>query len=145
MGSASLSKRLRNEGSATDQVKIGVRNINDPPSCDLAWACCPDSKIKNNNGCTLWPPNHKLIAVSIEGVMDADSNYSEVTLQITGVTQDEPLNGVGGGDSSPDAAKLYLPGWLPIVAMCAPTSTWPSGGPSRNRGSPSPILSGIRT
>jgi PKD domain len=34
----------------------------------------------------LWPPNHKLIPVSI-----------------IGVTQDEPVNGLGDGDSGPDA------------------------------------------
>ena len=35
--------------------------------------------------------------------MDADAEYNNVTLQITGVTQDEPLNGGGDGDTSPDA------------------------------------------
>ena len=35
--------------------------------------------------------------------MDADSEHNTVTLQITTVTQDEPVNGLGDGDSSPDA------------------------------------------
>lgn len=91
------------KSSNPDQVIINVRNINDPPSCDLAQAVCPDSKIKGNDSCMLWPPNHKLIAVNIEGVMDEDSRYNDVTLQITGVTQDEPVNGGGDGDTSPDA------------------------------------------
>jgi len=91
------------KSSAPDQVRISVRNINDPPSCDLARASCPDSKIKNNDGCTLWPPNHKMVGVTIVGVMDAGAMYSDVTLQITSVTQDEPVNGFGDGDSSPHA------------------------------------------
>ncbi|MCP5408336.1 MAG: hypothetical protein H6963_03435 [Chromatiaceae bacterium] len=82
-----------NAQSATDTVVINVRNINDPPSCDLAVA----SRNK------LWPPNHKMKLVEIEGVMDADSIYNMVKLQVTGVTQDEPINGEGDGDSSPDA------------------------------------------
>ena len=82
---------------------MSVRNANDPPSCDLARSSCPSSKINDNDGCTLWPPNHKLIDVAIEGVMDGDSVYNDVTLTITGVTQDEPVNGLGDGDSSPDA------------------------------------------
>ena len=76
-----------------DQVIISVRNINDPPSCALAVAN-PDK---------LWPPNHKMKLVSIDGVMDEDSTYNTVTLQVTGITQDEPVNGLGDGDTSPDA------------------------------------------
>jgi hypothetical protein len=79
--------------SAPDDVVIHVRNINDPPSCGFA---VPSVEV-------LWPPNHKMIPVSIEGVMDEDSLYNQVTLVITGVTQDEPVNGLGDGDSSPDA------------------------------------------
>lgn len=82
-----------NPKSAVDSIVTHVRNTNDPPSCDLAVA----SKV------SLWPPNHKLIGVSIEGVMDKDSVYNAVTLQITGVSQDEPVKGLGDGDSSPDA------------------------------------------
>ena len=91
------------KSSTADQVVINVRNINDPPSCDLARAVCPDSKIKGNDSCMIWPPNHKLVEVNIEGVTDADAEYNNVTLQITGVTQDEPVNGGGDGDTGPDA------------------------------------------
>jgi hypothetical protein len=77
----------------TDQVTIHVRNINDPPSCELAQPS-HDS---------LWPPNHNMHEITIEGVMDADSEYNTITLDVTGVTQDEPVNGLGDGDSSPDA------------------------------------------
>ncbi len=82
-----------NPKSDVDTVDIHVLNANDPPSCDLAVAN-PDK---------LWPPNHKMVQVEIDGVMDSDAEYGDVTLEITGVTQDEPVNGLGDGDSSPDA------------------------------------------
>jgi hypothetical protein len=44
----------------------------------------------------LWPPNHKLINVGVVGVTGATS------MTIASITQDEPVNGVGDGDTSPD-------------------------------------------
>lgn len=82
-----------NPKSDTDSVVISVVSINDPPSCGLAVA----SKAR------LWPPNHKMTAVGIDGVMDMDDEYPMVTITVTGVTQDEPIDGTGDGDSSPDA------------------------------------------
>lgn len=82
-----------NPKSTADQMIVNVRNINDPPSCDLAM---PSSD-------RLWPPSHKMIQIDIEGVMDQDSIYNSVALTIISVTQDEPVNGQGDGDSSPDA------------------------------------------
>jgi hypothetical protein len=49
----------------------------------------------------LWPPNHKLASVAIVGI--TDPNNDQVMLTVTGVTQDEPVNGLGDGDTSPDA------------------------------------------
>ena len=49
----------------------------------------------------LWPPNHNLLPVKILGVTDPD-NLS-TTIAVTTVTQDEPVNGLGDGDTSPDA------------------------------------------
>jgi hypothetical protein len=39
--------------------------------------------------------------ISLTGATDPDGDV--VTLTVTGVTQDEPLNGLGDGDTSPDA------------------------------------------
>ena len=52
-------------------------------------------------GPDLWPPNHKLRLVSLTGATDPDGD--PVTLTVTGATQDEALNGLGDGDTSPDA------------------------------------------
>jgi uncharacterized repeat protein (TIGR01451 family) len=79
----------------------------------------PDSNLANNSAsatltvnhnpiCTaltagppLWPPNHKLHLVTVSGATDPDGN--PLTYTITSVTQDEPLNGLGDGNTSPDA------------------------------------------
>jgi hypothetical protein len=74
-----------------DDVNIRILNINDPPVCDLAQ---PTLAI-------LWPPNHKLVSVGILNVNDP--NNIEVSIDISSVTQDEPVNGLGDGDTSPDA------------------------------------------
>jgi REJ domain/Bacterial Ig domain len=77
-------------GTATDTVVIHVQNMNDPP---LATAAQPTVAL-------LWPPNHQMIAVGITGVSDPNNN---ATITITSVTQDEPTNGLGDGDTAVDA------------------------------------------
>lgn len=64
--------------------------VNDPPVCSGASA----------DVMQLWPPNHKLVNVGITGVTDPDGD--DVTITITGVTQDEVVK-VNKGDKSPDA------------------------------------------
>jgi hypothetical protein len=52
----------------------------------------------------LWPPSHAFEFVDIESVVHAtDSLGHEVTLRILGVSQDEPINAVGDGNTSCDA------------------------------------------
>ena len=46
-------------------------------------------------------PNHKLLPVAIEGVSDPDGDPVEIT--VDAITQDEPVNGTGDGDTCPDA------------------------------------------
>jgi len=68
-------------------------DVNRPPSCETATA----------SPHTLWPPNHKFRTVTV-GVTDPDGD--PVTVSITAVTQDEALNGVADGNTSPDAARV---------------------------------------
>ena len=77
--------------SEPDAVNINVLNLNDPPACEFAYAE-PDS---------LWPPNHKLKSVEVTGVTDPENGNVDITIE--SVTQDEPINGLGDGDTSPDA------------------------------------------
>ena len=65
-----------------------------PPVCEAAVA----SPLK------IWPPNHELISVTVEGVTDPDGDA--VTLKVTSITQDEPVRGKGSGSTSPDATGL---------------------------------------
>lgn len=53
------------------------------------------------NVAALWPPNHQFVAVKLSGATDPDGD--PVTVKVDGVTQDEPLNGTGDGDTAPDA------------------------------------------
>jgi hypothetical protein len=78
-------------GRDTDEVVITVLDVDAPPTCGRAQA----------TPAVLWPPNHQLILITIGGVSDPDDE--QVTLTVTGVTQDEPVNGSGDGDTSPDA------------------------------------------
>jgi hypothetical protein len=79
------------KSSVADTVDVHVLNLNDPPRCDLAVPSLT----------SLWPPNHKMVEVTIGGV--TDPNTDPVTITVTSVTQDEPVNGLGDGDTSPDA------------------------------------------
>jgi len=96
MGGATLTFQLVvNDGhvsSAADSVTIHVADTNDPPVCTLAQA----------SPALLWPPNHTMVPVSVLGV--TDPNNQAITITYTAVTQDEPINGLGDGDTSPDAA-----------------------------------------
>jgi hypothetical protein len=72
-------------------VPLGFFGIpNTPPVCTTA---VPSTA-------TLWPPNHKLETVSVQGV--TDPNNDPVTITINTITQDEPVNGLGDGDTAPD-------------------------------------------
>ncbi len=76
-------------GAYVDQVSVVLANR--PPDCSGVTA----------SPTVLWPPNHKLQTVTVAGATDPDGDA--VTITITGVTQDEPLNGPGDGNTSPDA------------------------------------------
>src|SRR5262245_25032868 len=64
---------------------------NHPPDCSAARAAVE----------LAWPPSGTLEPVTIAGVSDADGD--PVTIVATAITQDEPVNGSGDGDTCPDA------------------------------------------
>ena len=85
-----VTDALRTE-SAPDIVVVRVQDVNDPPVCDTA----------RPSSARLWPPNHVLMPVSILGV--SDPNGDRIAIQATGIFQNEPVDGVGDGDTAPDA------------------------------------------
>ena len=66
--------------------------VNDPPSC--ATAQLNASQLGG-------PPNHQFVNLSVSGFTDLDGN--PITVTATSVFQDEPVNGGGDGNTSPDA------------------------------------------
>lgn len=48
----------------------------------------------------LWPPNHRLIPITF--AVSATDACTRVTSRILDVTSDEPVNGTGDGNTSPD-------------------------------------------
>jgi len=64
--------------------------VNSPPDCSEAVASRP----------VLWPPNHRFADVSVQSVTDPDGD--PLTIDVTGIRQDEPLTGGGSGDTCPD-------------------------------------------
>ena len=49
----------------------------------------------------LWPPNHKMVPVNVN-VMSSDICDPVLTCQIFSVNSNEPVNGLGDGDTAPD-------------------------------------------
>jgi hypothetical protein len=65
--------------------------------------CLPVCSTVKPDTSGLWPPNHKYALITLSGA--TDPNGDTVTLTVTTVTQDEPINGLGDGDTSPDAQR----------------------------------------
>lgn len=78
--------------TSSDETQVTVRDINAPPDCSLAQ---PSPSV-------LWPPNHTFADVAIVGVTDPNDT---VSITVLDVKQDEPTNGLGDGDSAPDAIR----------------------------------------
>lgn len=75
-------------------------------SCNPATGCqytpqCPDCGGAGPSVASLWPPNHKLAAVTVTGVTDPEGQ--PITVRIDGVSQDELTDDLGDGQTCPDA------------------------------------------
>jgi hypothetical protein len=72
------------------------------------WTCvtnrAPDCSAAGPSVAELWPPNHAYRDVSVTGVTDPDADPISVT--ITGIRQDEPVNGLGDGATCPDGSGV---------------------------------------
>ena len=63
---------------------------NQPPDCSDAYPSIG----------RLWPPNNKFVAVQVLGVTDPDGDA--ITITITAIRQDEPVDTYGDGSFAPD-------------------------------------------
>lgn len=68
-----------------------VAPANAPPDCSAAVA----------RPAILWPPNHDLVRIAIVGVVDPDGDPLAITA--TDITQNEPVDVPGSGNTAPDA------------------------------------------
>ena len=78
----------KDNGNDNDTVVIEV--LNRSPDCTQATP----SQV------TLWPPNNKFVPITVLGVTDPESD--PVTIKITGIRQDEPVDSLGDGNFVPD-------------------------------------------
>jgi len=76
--------------TCSQTVFIEKCSQNLPPDCSQAHAKNPE----------LWPPNHKLEPVEIEGITDPDGDPFSVTAYA--ITQDEALDANGDGETCAD-------------------------------------------
>ncbi len=81
--------------AVTNSASVALSvTANRPPDCSRAAPSVA----------SLWPPNHKMVYVTITGVTDPDGD--PVTMRIDRILQDEPVNGLGDGDTCPDAQGI---------------------------------------
>jgi hypothetical protein len=78
-------------GDTTVAVILDDDPRNRPPVCSAVVA----------DVTSLWPVNGKMVGVRLSGGTDPDGETPAIS--VTGVTQDEPVNGLGDGDTGPDA------------------------------------------
>ena len=61
----------------------------------------PEITVATANPSSLWPPNHKMVPVSLT-VEATDAVDPAPSIQIVSVTSNQPINGTGDGDTAPD-------------------------------------------
>jgi PKD repeat protein len=78
----------KDTGNDSDDVVIEVLNV--PPDCSNAG---PSQDL-------LWPPNHKFVSITVEGVTDVEGDT--ISINIDSIRQDEPVDSNGDGKFTPD-------------------------------------------
>jgi hypothetical protein len=84
------------DGAGVDQgsAYVFAPPANQPPNCAGAFPSVD----------TIWPPNHDMVDVTIQGVTDPDGD--PVAITIDQIKQDEPTDGTGDGHTCPDGAGI---------------------------------------
>jgi len=91
VGASVSAIRIMGSGGGLEVDHVQLGSVNRPPDCSGAYAVPP----------TLWPPNHKMATVAVQGIVDPDGD--PVFQTITDIGQDEPVDDVGDGSTCPDA------------------------------------------
>lgn len=90
--SATVTAFAIDKDGAKSPTSSQTLTFNRPPVCSAV----------HPNVVTLWPADHRLVLVTLSGATDPDTGDT-LTYGISSVKQDEPLLGLGSGDTSPDA------------------------------------------
>ena len=85
----------RDAAAAASPVLFDL-TVNDNRAPDVANAHASVSQ--------LWPPDHRVVPIEIQGVTDPDGDA--VTCKVTAITQDEPVSGRRNGPTAPDAGGV---------------------------------------
>jgi hypothetical protein len=86
------------EGSYVLQLEVFDGVASDFDNVLVRITCVQDVTAQPN---TLWPPNHKMVPVTVS-VAVSDMCTEAPACQIFSVRSDEPVNGLGDGDTAPD-------------------------------------------
>ncbi|HEX4965240.1 MAG TPA: beta-propeller fold lactonase family protein [Thermoanaerobaculia bacterium] len=93
-GSHTVNVRVADDDGGVTTGSTSVTVVFPPPSCASATAS-PN---------LLWPPNHKFVPITISGIVNPAPGA--VTISVTSIFQDEPVQSPGSGNTSPDAAGV---------------------------------------
>lgn len=88
-----------NGGTSEDTVEVVVRDTTPPTIASAA----PSVTV-------LWPPNHQLVTIGVS-VSATDGVTPSPACRVTHVSSNEPVNGLGDGDTAPDwivSADLFV-------------------------------------
>lgn len=93
-GTYTLTFRVTDKDGASHSDTIAITVLNRPPDCSKAASSIS----------LLWPPDHKMVPVSVQNVSDADED--PLILTITSIRQDEPVNAIADGNTTADGAGV---------------------------------------
>lgn len=91
LGSTTVTLTVTDTCGVSDSCTATVTVVDTTPPSIESLAASPS---------TLWPPNHKMVSVSVD--VSAFDNCDLPVCSITSVNSNEPVNGLGDGDTEPD-------------------------------------------
>lgn len=99
-----VTLRVTDDGTWADDCPGSVSGLSDETTVVIAVSSSLDCTKAEPTIAMLWPPNHTLVGIDIIGITDDDGIPAAIV--ITGITQDEPVDGLGDGDTAPDGAGV---------------------------------------
>lgn len=92
LGATSVTLTVTDDQGASDSCPATVTVVDNTPAIINDIAATPEM---------LWPPNHQMVAVSVS-VSATDNCDATPMCRIISVSSNEPVNGIGDGNTAPD-------------------------------------------